>query len=188
MTTDFQIRGLRTLITSIRALRRERVGGATIVVRFVSDHEALHRRVITDFRFESGRLVGTDIDTEQAADVIFHGNYAALHDYMTGAISISECLDAGLLRTEGSDEQVGLAIAELDSEVSSEAIEGTDRGFLAARLAVMQTGVITDPIMDPDFVLRPNISEAREWQADLVVSEWERRTALLVANEGPTQS
>jgi hypothetical protein len=180
---DFRIRGLRTLITSIRALRREREGGATITVRFVCDHEALHRQVITDFRFSSGRLVGTDIDAEQAADVTFHGNYAALHDYMTGAISIAECLDAGLLRAEGSGEQVRLAVEELDCDVSSEAIEATDRGFLTARLAVMQTGVITDPIMDPDFVLRPNISEAREWQADLVVGEWERRTALLVADE-----
>jgi hypothetical protein len=185
--TDFQIRGLRTLITSIRALRREHVGGATIVVRFVCDHEALHRQVVADFRFSSGRLIGTDVDTEQAADVIFRGNYAALHDYMTGAISIAECLDAGLLRTEGSDEPVRLAVAELDCDVSSEAIEATDRGFLAARLAVMQTGVITDPIMDPDFVLRPQISEEREWQADLVVGEWERRTALLVAGQDPAQ-
>ena len=182
---DFRIRGLSTLIASIRALRREHVGGATIVVRFVSDHDALRRQVVTDFRFSSGRLVSTDVDTEQAADVTFHGNYAALHDYMTGAISIADCLDAGLLRTEGSDEQVGLAVDELDCEVSSEAIEATDRGFLTARLAVMQTGVITDPIMDPDFVLRPNISEAREWQADLVVGEWERRTALLLASEDP---
>jgi hypothetical protein len=184
---DFRIRGLRTLITSIRALRRERVGGATIVVRFVSDHEALHRQIITDFRFESGRLVGTDVDTEQGADVTFHGNYAALHDYMTGAISIAECLDAGLLRSEGSGEQVRLAVEELDCDESIDAIEATDRGFLKARLAVMQTGVITDPIMDPDFVLRPNISEAREWQADLVVGEWERQTALLFANEDLTQ-
>jgi len=184
---DFRIRGLHTLITSIRALRRERVGGATIAVRFVSDHEALHHQVITDFRFESGRLVGTYVDTEQAADVTFHGNYAALHDYMTGAMSLAECLDAGLLRAEGSDEQVSVAVEELDCDVSREAIEATDRGFLTARLAVMQTGVITDPIMDPDFVLRPNISEAREWQADLVVSEWERRTARLLANEDPTQ-
>jgi hypothetical protein len=164
-------------MTSIRALRRERAGGATTAVRFVADHEGVHRQVCTDFRFESGRLVDVELDCSQPADVIVRCNYAALHDYITGTISIAEGVELDRFVFEGDQELIRLAIEELDSDISAEAIEATDRGFFAARLAVMQTGAVAEAIIDPDFVLRPKWSEAEEWQADLIVSEWERRTS-----------